>query len=83
MKYFIITVDTEADWFGFRENNIKSIQGIHFLQEACENYNMKPTYLVTYEIATKEESISIIKEYLDKTNAKLVIISTSGVPHLL
>lgn len=66
MKYFITTIDTEADWFSFRENRITNIFGIHFLQELCEIYNIKPTYLITYEMATKSESVSVLKKYSDR-----------------
>ncbi|MBN2016787.1 MAG: hypothetical protein JW794_01430 [Candidatus Cloacimonetes bacterium] len=66
MKYFLITVDTEADWFSFKENRVTNIFGVHYLQELCDKYDMKPTYLVTYEIATKNESVNILRRYLEK-----------------
>jgi peptidoglycan/xylan/chitin deacetylase (PgdA/CDA1 family) len=65
VKYLVITVDTEADWFDKQLNAIKSIGGLDFLQEKCQKYDMKPTYLVSYEMATREEAIKVIKEYLD------------------
>lgn len=66
MKYFLITIDTEADWFSFKENRVTNIFGIHFVQELCEKYHLKPTYLITYEVATKSESVNILKKYADK-----------------
>ncbi len=71
MKFIVITVDVESDWFDNKTNNITSIQGLHFLQEICDKYNTIPTYLVTYEMATREEAIKIIKEYLDKGKCEI------------
>jgi hypothetical protein len=64
-RFLVITVDTEADWVD-RQNRITSIQGLRFLQEICDRYGMIPSYLVTYEMATREEAIRVIKEYLDQ-----------------
>jgi len=65
-KYFITTIDTEADWFSFRENRVTNIFSVHYLQELCATYNIKPTYLITYEMATKNESVSVLKKYSDR-----------------
>lgn len=65
-KFLIVTVDTESDWFAMRENKVTSVEGLHFLQEVCARYDMIPTYLVTYEMATRDESIKVIKRYLDQ-----------------
>lgn len=65
-KYFITTIDTEADWFSFKENQVTNIFGVHYLQELCDIYNIKPTYLITYEIATKSESVSVLKKFSDQ-----------------
>ena len=39
---------------------------MYTVQELCEKYHLKPTYLITYEIATKSESVNILKKYADK-----------------
>ena len=65
-KYFIISVDTEADWYHQKENRLNNIEGIHILQRLCKNYNITPTYLVTYEVATDNNSIEILKQYHQK-----------------
>ncbi|MBT4339576.1 MAG: hypothetical protein HOD63_13365, partial [Bacteroidetes bacterium] len=66
-KKFIITVDTEADWFNVAIGNVSNISGIHFLQEKALKYNYLPTYLITYDIATKDESIKALRKYADKS----------------
>ena len=65
MRFFITTVDTESDWFSFKKNSVTNIVGIHYLQEICDKYSVKPTYLITYEMATNNESVSILKKYSD------------------
>jgi hypothetical protein len=65
-KLFIITVDTEANWFEANTGNVSNINGVHFLQEKALKYNYLPTYLVTHDIATKEESIRALIEYSNK-----------------
>ena len=62
-KYFILTVDTEADWFHQKENRLNNINGIHILQSLCNDYKILPTYLITYEVATDNDSIKILKKY--------------------
>ena len=65
-KNFIVTVDTEADWFHQKENRLNNIKGIHELQSMCSKYNIVPTYLITYEVATDKDSVRIIDKYLQK-----------------
>lgn len=64
-KFLVITVDTESDWFDMAKNKITSVAGLPFLQDLCAQCEMIPTYLVTYEMASREESIRVIKKYLD------------------
>ncbi len=63
-KLFVITVDTESDWFDSRFNKVTSIGELHFLQEACSKYDMPPTYLVTYEVAINDCSATILRDFL-------------------
>ncbi len=43
MKFLLMTVDTESDWFDKEKNKISSIKGLDFLQEICVKYDMIPT----------------------------------------
>jgi hypothetical protein len=65
LKYLIISVDVEADWFSKELNSLTSMQGLLFLQEAAVKFGMPLTYLVTYECATREEAVRVIKASLD------------------
>ncbi len=65
MHYLIITVDTEEDTWGdynSPRHTTENIKKIPKLQELFDKYEVKPTYLVTYPVATDEYSISILKE---------------------
>lgn len=70
-RFFTISVDTESDWFDWKTNKISSVPGIHYLQELCEKYDMVPTYLITYEIASNDLAIRVIKEYLDRSECEV------------
>jgi hypothetical protein len=62
----MIGVDTEADdqWSdaGRRQLSVRNAERLPGLQELCDRYGARPTYLVTYEMATREESASILRE---------------------
>jgi hypothetical protein len=65
LKYLVISVDVEADWFRKELNSLTSMQGLFFLQDAAAKYGIPLTYLVTYECATREEAIRAIRPCLD------------------
>ncbi len=50
---FLITVDTEGDnlWARPREITTRNATFLPRFQELCERYRLRPTYLVTYEMA--------------------------------
>lgn len=51
-KSFIITIDTESDnqWDSSHEQSTVNAHYIPRFQELCENYGLKPTYLVDYSM---------------------------------
>ena len=61
----MIGVDTEADdqWSdaGRRHLAVRNAERLPGLQELCDRYGARPTYLVTYEMATREASASILR----------------------
>lgn len=72
MSYLVITVHTEASNNPDPlRNDISHISEINFLTDQCEKYNYLPTYLLTYEMATRDRSINIIKEILDKNKCEV------------
>lgn len=65
--YFIVTIDTEEDEWGeysLSKYNTKNIKALPFYQNLFEKYNIKPTYLISYPVATNNESVGIIKEMI-------------------
>ncbi len=65
--YLVITIDTEEDnWGDYSTESfgIENIKKIPSLQKLFDEFNVIPTYLVTYPVATNRESVSILKEIL-------------------
>ena len=61
----VVSIDVEEDsWGEFRSSphTVSNVRHLLEFQKLCENYGVKPTYLITYPIATNEESSQIIKE---------------------
>lgn len=65
-KYFIVTVDTEADWFHQKENRLNNIQRIHSFQKICKYYKISPTYLTNYEVINNKDAVDVLKIYHKK-----------------
>lgn len=62
---FIITVDVEADNQWQRPSTL-AVENIKFLprfQTLCAKYNFPPTYFVTYEVATNQNCVAILKKF--------------------
>ena len=70
---FVVTVDTESDdaWLNPGTIKLNNIKEIPRFQELCEKYNIIPTYLITYEYAAREESISVLKPILDRKKCEI------------
>lgn len=66
MKKFIITVDTEGDnqWNIYKGEEIKTKNSKYIprFQSLCEEYGLKPVYLVNFEMANDEFLIPYLKE---------------------
>ena len=62
---FMVGVDTEADdqWSlaGRRRLSVENALALPRLQELCDRYQVRPSYLVTHEMATREPSRSILR----------------------
>lgn len=65
-RKFIITVDTEGDnqWNIYKGEQIKTENSryIPHFQSLCEEYGLKPVYLINFEMANDEFLISYLKE---------------------
>jgi hypothetical protein len=59
---FLVTIDTEEDnWFPSREGiTAENIRGVERLQGIFDRYGVRPTYLTTWEIATRPWAIDLL-----------------------
>lgn len=72
-KYFIITIDTEADNQWVYDNPISTENTIYLprFQELCEKYDFKPVWLTTYEMANDERFVKYFKEKQDSGKCEI------------
>lgn len=66
--YIIITIDTEEDNWGDYEASsweTRNIGKIPYLQDIFDEFNVKPTYFITYPVTTDEKAISILSKILN------------------
>lgn len=64
----IITVDTEEDnWGDYRSTGctLENITRIPALQRILDDFDVKPTYLITYPVATDQTAAAILGELLE------------------
>lgn len=70
---FIITIDTEADnqWDHGRELTVENLKYVPRFQELCNNYGIRPTYLVTSEVCEDAFAKKIFGDYISKDQAEV------------
>ncbi|MBI5588798.1 MAG: polysaccharide deacetylase family protein [Deltaproteobacteria bacterium] len=60
----IITIDTEEDnWgcFQHARHTVENIGRLSSVQELFDEFNVRPTYLITYPVAADEKAVSILR----------------------
>lgn len=70
----VITIDTEEDnWGEYRTtgHTLKNIDKIPGLQTLFDEFEVKPTYLVTYPVATDKKAIGILKAIGDSGRCEI------------
>lgn len=70
----VVTIDTEEDNWGFysaTENPVKNIEEIKYLQKIFDSYGVKPTYLVSYPVATNQNSVAILKNIMENDRCEI------------
>ena len=67
-KYFIITIDTEADnqWNPNQASTTENAKFLPRFQELSEKYGFKPVWLTTYEMTYNNEFVKYFKNKQDK-----------------
>lgn len=62
----LVGIDTEADdqWSaaGRERNAVGNAERLPGLQALCDSFGVRPTYVVTYEMATRSESVAVLRE---------------------
>jgi len=69
-----ITIDTEEDnWGSYNttQYTTKNIERISKLQEVFDQFNVVPTYLVTYPVATDPKSVRILRKIYDEGKCEI------------
>ena len=70
----IVTIDTEEDNWGrysATDNPVENIEKIVPLQKMFDEYGVRPTYLVTYPVATNPRSVAILKRILEEGKCEI------------
>lgn len=71
----LLGVDTEADdqWSaqGRRRLEVRNAEALPALQELCEGFGVRPTYVVTYEMATRESSAAVLRQLARSGRAEI------------
>lgn len=70
----IVTVDTEEDnWarYSATQNPVENIKRLVPLQQLFDRYRVRPTYLVSYPVATNLESVATLKGILEQDKCEI------------
>lgn len=70
----IITIDTEEDnWASWKatDNTVENIERIIPLQRLFNRYGAKPTYLLSYPVASNPTSVEILKRILEEDKCEI------------
>ncbi|MDZ7759356.1 MAG: hypothetical protein U5L00_03755 [Desulfovermiculus sp.] len=70
----IITIDTEEDsWnrYSPTNNSVQNIDRVVHLQELFDEFGVRPTYLVTYPVASNPEAVEILKRILEQGRCEI------------
>lgn len=79
MKNFIITVDTEGDYiwhtinrsYGERKITVENAKYIERFQNICNKYDLKPTYLVNFEMAFAAPFVDQAKDWAKRGECEI------------
>ena len=72
--YLVVTIDTEEDnWarYSATDNPVANIEELIPLQRLFDRYGVRPTYLISYPVATHPRSVAILKGFLDQGKCEI------------
>lgn len=64
----VVTIDTEEDnWtrYSATDNPVENIEELIPLQKIFDRYGVRPTYLISYPVATSTRAVDVLKRFLD------------------
>lgn len=70
----IVTIDTEEDNWGCftpEGHTVENIERIPELQDLFDQFNVKPTYMMTYPVVSDDRAVSILKAIFEKGNCEI------------
>lgn len=70
----VITIDTEEDnWnrYSATDNPVTNIEKLIPLQKLFDEYDVRPTYLITYPVATSPRAIEILRRILEEGKCEI------------
>ena len=70
----VVTIDTEEDDWGCYERmgaTVENIQQIPILQDIFDEFEVVPTYLVTYPVVNESRAVSILKSILERGRCEI------------
>ncbi|HBE42613.1 MAG TPA: deacetylase, partial [Bacteroidales bacterium] len=70
---FIITIDTEGDnqWDHGRVLTVENIKFVPRFQALCDDYGIKPTYLVTSEVCQDSYARDLFERFISDKRAEI------------
>jgi len=67
-----VTIDTEANgWDQTLMNSIENIRYVKPLQDLFDRHGVRPTYLVSYEMATRDQAVEVLKPIQDGNRCEI------------
>jgi hypothetical protein len=70
----VITVDTEEDAWGkysITNNSVENVEHLVPLQKLFDRYGARPTYLVTYPVATNSKAVTILRKMVGEGKCEI------------
>jgi hypothetical protein len=70
---FVVTVDTEADsaWSKPEIVALENLRSLPRFQDLCEEYGIVPSYLLTYECATRDEALAVLEPLASRRRCEI------------
>lgn len=71
---FLVSIDVEEDMPDWKAQNtvtLRNLEGISRLQNFFDRYNVRPTYLITYPVATDNNGSAVFKDIVSSNRCEI------------